>query len=168
MQLDWQLGMDHYLITGIQYNRDRVEQSRHREVRTNLGAPSFEDVDDRSSMTTWAFFMQDEWDLAENWDLTAGLRSYMVDGGLEATTREDLPTGDRDDDHVIGSVALLYSGFDSTTLRATFSQGYLYPSLSQLAMGAYAGSRYVNPSLELDPETSDTFELGIRHQGSHW
>jgi hemoglobin/transferrin/lactoferrin receptor protein len=167
-QLDWQLGTDHYLITGIQYNRDRVEQSRHREVRINLGVPSMEDVDDRSSMTTWAFFIQDEWDLADNWDLTAGLRSYKVDGGLDATTRTDLPTGDRDDDHVIGSVSLLYSGFDNTTLRATFSQGYLYPSLLQLAMGAYAGSRYVNPDLELEPETSDTFELGLRHQGSQW
>lgn len=167
-QLDWRLGMDHHLITGIQYNRDRVEQSRHREVRINLGVPTIEDIDDRSSMTTWAVFLQDEWQLAENWHLTAGVRGYFVDASLDATTRSDLATGDLDDDHVIGSVALLYSGFDSTSLRATFSQGYLYPSLLQLAMGAYAGSRYVNPNLELNPETSDTFELGIRHQGSQW
>lgn len=167
-QLDWQLGMDHYLITGIQYNRDRVKQSRHREVQINQGAPTLEDVDDRSSMTTWAVFLQDEWQLAENWDLTAGVRGYFVDGSLDATTRSDLPTGDLKDDHVIGSVALLYSGFGNTTLRATFSQGYLYPSLLQLAMGAYAGSRYVNPNLELNPEMSDTFELGVRHQGSQW
>jgi hemoglobin/transferrin/lactoferrin receptor protein len=167
-QLDWQLGLDHYLITGIQYNRDRVEQSRYRSVRINSGTPTFEDIDDRSSMTTAAVFLQDEWQLAEHWDLTAGARGYFVDGSLDATTRSGLPTGELEDDHVIGSLALLYSGFERTTLRATFSQGYLYPSLLQLAMGAYAGPRFVNPNLELDPETSDTFELGIRHQGGQW
>jgi hemoglobin/transferrin/lactoferrin receptor protein len=167
-QLDWQLGENNYLISGIQYNRDRVDQSRLREVSINLAPPSSEEIDDRASMTTWAFFLQDEWSMADDWTMTAGLRQYSVDAGLDATTRDDLTAGDLDDDELIGSIALLYSGYENTTVRVMFSQGYIYPSLLQMAMGAYAGSRFVNPNLELDPETSDTFEIGMRHQGSRW
>jgi hemoglobin/transferrin/lactoferrin receptor protein len=35
----------------------------------------------------------------------------------------------------------------------------------QLATGAYAGSRFVNPSMNLDPETSVNYEAGLRFQG---
>ncbi|MDH5737504.1 MAG: TonB-dependent receptor, partial [Gammaproteobacteria bacterium] len=52
--------------------------------------------------------------------------------------------------------------------RATFSQGYIFPSLLNLSIGAYAGSRYVNPDPDLKPEESDTFETGIRFEDNKW
>jgi len=44
------------------------------------------------------------------------------------------------------------------------AEGYVYPSLSQLATGAYAGSSYVNPNGDLTPETSTNYDIGIRAQ----
>jgi hemoglobin/transferrin/lactoferrin receptor protein len=48
------------------------------------------------------------------------------------------------------------------------SEGYLYPSLMQLATGAYAGSSFVNPNSELTPETSINYELGWRLMQGPW
>jgi hemoglobin/transferrin/lactoferrin receptor protein len=53
---------------------------------------------------------------------------------------------------------------DDIRLRVNVAQGYVYPSLMQLATGAYAGSSYVNPDPNLNSETSIDYETGIRMQ----
>ncbi|HJN49479.1 MAG: TonB-dependent receptor [Pseudomonadales bacterium] len=168
LQLDWQPSWKHYLVTGIQFNHDEVDQKRHKETRINLGAPGFEDIAEKASIATTAVFVQDDWQVADDWTLVAGLRNYWVKGSLDQTDRANLESGHLNDRHLIGSVSLLYAGLNDTVLRANVSQGYVYPSLLQLATGAYAGSRFINPSLNLTPETSDTAELGLRHQGTRW
>ena len=94
---------------------------------------------------------------------TTGLTEH-----LDRTNRSDLEPGNLKDNHLIGSASVLYGGIEDKVLRVTFSQGYVYPSLLQLATGAYAGSRFINPNLKLEPETSDTLELGFRHQDKRW
>ncbi|MCB1730798.1 MAG: TonB-dependent receptor, partial [Halieaceae bacterium] len=68
------------------------------------------------------------------------------------------------DDELIGSLGLVWAASETVRLRANVSQGYVYPSLTQLATGAYAGSSFVNPDASLDPETSMNYELGLRLQ----
>ncbi len=174
-QLDWNPGVSHHLVTGIQFNEDRIDQDRHKVTNTvfNPGPDAFEaqrieDVHDEASISTYALFAQDEWTLHEDYALTLGMRNYWVDGSLDETDRPGLTPGNLDDTHLIGSVSLVYTGIENTVVRLGAAQGYVYPSLLQLATGATAGSRYVNPNLDLTPESSVNYELGLRYNGAQW
>ncbi len=167
LQFDLQPVGGHSLIAGIQYLNDDVDQTRH--VDTVSSAPPIpsgtEIINDRANIETWAWFVQDQWSLHPDVTLTAGLRQYFVEGELEDSNRESLTPGSLDkDDELIGSLGLVWATSDTLSLRANVSEGYVYPSLLQLATGAYAGSRFVNPEPGLTPETSINYELGLRLQ----
>ena len=169
-QWDFQPLGNHRLIAGVQYLYDEVDQNRHVDTDswTPPIAPSgVEVIHDKANTQTWALFLQDQWEVSDRLSLTAGLRQYYVEGKLDDTDRESLEPGKLDsDDELIGSLGLVWSASESARLRANVSQGYVYPSLTQLATGAYAGSNFVNPDAGLDPETSMNYELGVRLQGN--
>lgn len=165
LQLDMQPAQDHRVIAGLQYLGDEVEQERLVDTFswTPTTPSGIELIYDEASINTWAVFVQDEWQATSQLRITAGLRQYYVEGELEKTNRSSLNAGDLDDDaELIGSLAAVYEMSDHVHLRALAAQGYVYPSLLQLATGAYAGSSYVNPAVDLKPETSDNLEIGLR------
>ena len=164
-QLDLQPMGDHQVILGLQYGEDDVDQNRH--VATLAWAPPFtsgEDmIRDEASIETWAWFAQDQWALSDRLVVTAGLRQYRVKADLQYSDRDSLSPGSLgEDDELIGALGLVWSYSDNARLRANIAQGYVYPSLGQLATGAYAGSSFVNPDANLEPETSINYELGWR------
>jgi hemoglobin/transferrin/lactoferrin receptor protein len=166
-QLNFQPLGGHQFIAGLQYLKDDVDQTRH--VDTVAWAPPYftgiEIIQDKANIETLAWFVQDQWEITNSLSLTAGLRQYFVEGELEYSDRDSLTQGSlNDDDELIGSLGLSWSVNDNLRLRANVSEGYVYPSLSQLATGAYAGSRFVNPDPGLTPETSVNYELGMRMQ----
>jgi hemoglobin/transferrin/lactoferrin receptor protein len=167
LQLDSNRFDEHHIIAGLQYLDDSVDQSRHVDTFswTPTTPSGVEIIKDKASIETWALFVQDEWSVTDRTTLTAGLRQYQVDPNLEETNRDSLTAGSlEEDDELVAALGLVYDYSDGVRLRASFSQGYVYPSLMQLATGAYAGSRYANPAADLDPETSDNYELGLRLQ----
>ncbi|MEP5764221.1 MAG: TonB-dependent receptor [Halieaceae bacterium] len=169
LQLESDRFENHHITAGLQYLNDSVDQTRHVDTFswTPTTPTGVQVIGDEATIETWALFLQDEWNITDRTSLVAGLRQYQVDVDLDDTDRESLEPGNLDDDdELIGSLGLVYDYSDSVRLRATASQGYVYPSLMQLATGAYAGSRFVNPAADLDPETSDNFELGIRLQAA--
>lgn len=171
VQADWMPLGDHRLITGLQYSDDDVDQGR--QVDTLAFSPAFasgsQRIEDDASIRTLALFVQDRWELSDRITASIGARYYQVDGDLDATDREGLTAGSLDSDsHVIASAGLSWELDSGSVLRANVSEGYLYPSLMQLATGAYAGSDFINPRSDLTPETSINYELGWRHMGSAW
>ncbi len=169
LQLDWQPHPDHYLITGLQYLDDSVEQDRRAETLLSISPlVEVEQFSDQASIETIALFAQDEWQISDNVTLALGLRQYWVEGQLDKSDREGLLAGSRDDAELIGSVALTYSGLENTVLRASVAQSYVYPSLMQLTTGAFAGSSPITPNADLDPETAISWELGARYQSGNW
>lgn len=171
LQADWQPAVDHQLITGLQYLEDRVRQQRR--VTTLSWSPVAASgetlIRDRASIRTLAAFAQNHWQVTDGWTLVAGARFYQVAGELSRSDRPGLSQGSLDrDSHAIASLGLNWSATTTSLWRLHIAQGYLYPSLSQLATGAYAGSRYINPSQVLEPETSVNLELGWRYQGRRW
>ncbi|MBT4518577.1 MAG: TonB-dependent receptor [Halieaceae bacterium] len=172
LQANWALGSAHTLISGIQYLDDSVDQQR--EVDTFSWTPPIAPsgvthVNDRASIKTLAVFGQDHWRINDQFTMLAGLRQYFVTGKLHQTNREGLEAGKLDDDNeLIASLGFNWYLSDSSMLRANIAEGYLYPSLMQLATGAYAGSRYVNPNPDLEPETAVNYELGWRLSRGNW
>ncbi len=168
MQLNLQPLGNHRVIVGLAYLNDEVDQSRH--VDTVSWSPPVlpsgnETLKDKASIETLAWFVQDQWQVNDKLALTAGARQYFVEGDLAYTDTESLDVGSlNDDDELIGSLGLVWDQSDNIRLRASVSQGYVYPSLLQLAIGAYAGSSFVNPDPNITPETSVNYEVGMRLQ----
>jgi hemoglobin/transferrin/lactoferrin receptor protein len=163
MQFNFAPGDRQELVTGIQYVVDEVDQVRYRDNFINGIPRKSEVVNDRASLTTLAFYVQDDIALSENVSMLLGARYYLVDGELEQSDRfESLP--DFEDTKLVKSIAFTYTPSETVTWRMNYSDGYIYPSLLNLAMGAFAGSRYVNPNPELSPETSESIEVGVRYR----
>ncbi len=167
LQLNFQPLGNHQLLAGIQYLNDDTDQTRHTDTFSwTPPIPSgIEVIRDKASIETWAGFVLDQWAINDQLSLTAGVRQYFVDGDLKYTDRPGLAQRNLDDDNeLIGTAGLVWDYSDDIRLRANVAQGYVYPSLLQLATGAYAGSSFVNPDPNLDPETSINYEMGMRLQ----
>ncbi|MCB1668144.1 MAG: TonB-dependent receptor [Porticoccaceae bacterium] len=161
-QIDFHPAEGHYLIAGIQYTDDQVKQDRQEYLHLNPFLTLATEIYDEATLETRALFVQDEWQLTDRLALTAGIRQYWVDAELEESTRPGLITPPKDDNELITSLAATWELSEGSVLRASFSEGYIYPSLLQLAIGGVART-FVNPDPALEPEKSDTFELGWRY-----
>jgi hemoglobin/transferrin/lactoferrin receptor protein len=147
LQADWNFAWNHRVISGVQYLEDSVEQERFVDTFawSPPGVTGEEMIEDVASIETLALFVQDHWSPSDKLSLIAGLRHYEVSGELEDTDRIGLDVGSLDDDsELIASLGIKWYYADTAMLRFNVAEGYLYPSLMQLATGAYAGSRFVS------------------------
>jgi len=168
-QIDWTPHPDHKVITGLQYLHDDLDKSLTRTGARGfgLGTPVDTYANMDASMTTVSAFAQDTWQLPADFALTAGARHYRIDAALDELDSNDtgFSVQSNSDNATIGSAALTYSGLASTTLRAGYSQGYVYPTLLQAYTGTYFGtSATVRPNPDLKAETSDNYEIGARYE----
>ena len=183
LQTDWTFGDSHYVIAGLDYLYDDLEATDDRQGRTTTDTyrrmgPTWRNISHRETLTADLFdydahqqslaaFAQDEWRFHEDWTATLGLRYTWIESSLDKTNDPTLDEGSSDDSHLVGSLGLVYSGFEDWRLRAQYSQGYRYPLLTQLYIGTTHGSSgrlYPNPDLK--PETSQNFEVGTRYDAN--
>ncbi|MFD2229201.1 TonB-dependent receptor plug domain-containing protein [Alkalimarinus sediminis] len=120
--------------------------------------PGLEDVSGTSEVflpekdrTSYHFFAQDEWQFADNWQLTSGVRyDHYSDFGDTTNPR----------------LALVWATTDSITTKLLYGRAFRAPSIAEL----FASSNPValgNPDLK--PETIDSFEFAFAHQlSSKW
>ena len=178
LQTDWTFGEDHYVIAGIDYLYDDLEAEDDRRGMTmrrmyngagTLLSTNITNTHDTfnydAHQQTIALFAQDEWTFHPDWTATFGLRQTWLQSALDETNDPTLDEVESRDSHLVGSLGLVYSGFQDWRLRALYSQGYRYPLLNQLYIGTTHGSSgrtYPNPDLE--PETSHNFEVGARYE----
>lgn len=160
-QIDLAATENHYLIAGLQYTADSVEQDRSELLDMGFMTIPTE-IYDKASLDTFSLFVQDQWQINESLALTAGVRQYEVDAQLEESTRPGLITPPKDDNEIIASLALTWEIGEGSVLRTSWAEGYMYPSLLNLAIGGIARN-FVNPDPNLKPERSDTYELGWRY-----
>lgn len=170
MQSDWALPGGHYLIGGVDFMIDQLDD-KDRALARLSGPPMMPPTqtrtlqEDDALQTQWALFARDEWTLAPAWIVDFGLRHTWVYSRLDETTRS-YPEETRRDDASVFSATLLNRSFENLTLRLGFGQGYRFPSLLEL----YTGTRHsdngsmVEPNAELDAETTNSFELGGRYE----
>ena len=101
----------------------------------------------------WALFGQAEYDLTDQWVLTAGVRYSDDDKELDSTTGQ---TADVDDDEVSGNLSLAYSPSENTTIWGKVATGFRGPTIQGRDI-AFFGA----PSVA-DSETITSFELGYK------
>ena len=169
-QFDFILSDAHYFIAGLQYAKDEVNKNTRNQTEMTMVMPgpmpprvteTDETNIENASLTTSALYVQDEWNINKDWLATLGARHYWVDSKLISSTR-GLATSDNDDTELVASFATNFALTEDQNIRALVSQGYGYPTLLQIAMGATAAGSYINPNPELTAETSINYEVGYR------
>lgn len=167
MQVDLLPHENHHVIMGYDMNLDDLDATTEITKTTTMFGTStstFTKYDYDATMDTHALYLQDEWTLPADFALTLGVRQTWVRSELEETNNPSLDTDTRSASHPVFSAGLTWAGIQDTTLRALFSQGYRFPNLQQLYIGTVHGSSdptYPNP--DLDPETSNNYEVGARY-----
>ncbi len=154
LQSHFSLPANNELVTGAQYKQDRVNQ-RSGGMTSSKSLTGFINKETRtrsyyeSEQSTVSLFAQNDWQFADHWTWTMGVRQYWLSSKL---TRGDgvsytagiisdtsLARESASDHEMVTSTSLRYSGFDNLELRAAFAQGYVFPTLSQLFMQTSAG-----------------------------
>lgn len=167
-QIDFTPNDDHYVIAGLSISRDTLDATSDATGSGIFAANNYSYFYD-ASINTYALYVQDQWTLPDDFELTLGARQTWVESELSDTDNSNTPTDKVNDSHPVFSAGLTWSGAKDLTLRGLFSQGYRFPALSQLFIGtAHGGSgmTYANPDLEA--ETSNNIEIGARYNTDAW
>lgn len=149
-------GLDHHLIrfgTGASWG-DVFETTETKNFNPDFTPRgSIEDVSDTAEVylpeedrTTYHAFIQDEWQFADNWQLTSGVRyDHYSDFGSTTNPR----------------LALVWATTDSITTKLLYGQAFRAPSISEL----YITSNPISlGNKDLKPEKIDTYELALSQQ----
>jgi len=174
-QVDILPHVDHYLILGYDLGIDdldavtTVEQTVRRTVPMPVSTTTTTRFDYDALATSHAIYLQDEWSLPADFTLTLGARQTWVKSELSDTNNPTLETESRTDAHPVFSAGLTWQGLPDTTLRLLFSQGYRFPNLQQLYIGTvHGGADPTYPNPDLEPETSNNYEAGVRYNNGRW
>ncbi len=162
----------HSTVVGFEYEQDRLKASKTRLVTVSPSPPypssPAEYSYDDASIDTASVFAQHTVPLAEDLTVSFGARHYYVkaehDKSFEKNTAQ--PRSDNSDNHTVGAMSLVWQANDDLVLRTNLSQGYVYPTLTQLFLTTSGGGGTKNGSADLKPEKSTTFELGARYDTS--
>lgn len=169
LQLDWEFG-DHYIVGGLDIHNDDIDGTSKTRTRTGAvlaGQVAYEHYLYDAEMLTSALYLQDEWKISEKTTLTPGIRYTRVNSELYNTDDPHIAIkqSDSEDDNYSFSLGLVHHLNEDLTLRANYSQGYRHPNLVELYIGSPAHG--VTPAKTgdpgLDPETSNSFEIGTRY-----
>lgn len=173
LQADWQLGDSNLLLTGYEFNYDKLNADSITERITSgmfgLILPS--GVTKSSNYDGYqmnnAVFASMETTLPADFTLNYGIRYTWVKSHMKIKNKLDnskSEPGNTSDGKAVFNAGITWTGIDDLTLRANFSQGYKFPILQHLyidtVMGSGSNTTFSNPDLK--PETSDNYEIGAR------
>lgn len=166
VQSDWQLG-EHYLVAGYEYSHDDLD-AKSRFTMAGGMMDTRESYD--AKQETHSVYASAESPVTDEFTLNYGVRYTWVSGeatmrGQEVGNRPGAPYGEKNDasdGHAVFNLGAVWRVLDDVALRASWAQGYRYPTMQELYITTQMGGgiAYANPDLK--PETSDNFEVGVR------
>jgi outer membrane receptor for ferrienterochelin and colicin len=146
LQLDYDLSADNHLVVGTKYERTRQYDVKHR---TNMFSPDeVQDISDFGNWNidktrkVWALYIQDEWAIRDNLNLTGGVRyDHYSDFGGTTNPR----------------VGLVWGFLENADIKLLYGQAFRAPNFAEL----YNQNNPVEAGNEdLDPEKIKTYEAG--------
>lgn len=176
IQTEWLLFDDHYVIFGVDYNRDDLEADSFSRIKPPGMIPATNRRNyQEGHLETLGVFLQDEWSILDNFRIIGGVRGTWIKSRLNradvsgtATPTNVSTTGSERDSNWVGNIGLVYDVNKELALRANVAQGYRFPTLNQLYIGTTHGgaNTYGNPDLK--PEKSINYEIGARYNDGPW
>jgi outer membrane receptor protein involved in Fe transport len=162
------LGSDHSLKYGIDFDRDEVTSTRFdTNIVTQVTTEKDGAFADNSKFWTAGIFAQDEIRSFEPFDVTIGVRYSHSEFGFTPFNPAS-PHEDGDFDAFAGSIAVARDLGERWRVTGTLSQAFRAPHLESLANNAtiFGGTELANP--DLDPETALTGELAVDYHDPLW
>lgn len=168
LQRQWKFG-PHSLLAGLAWMKDEMcyrnyNLSHWRDWGSTVGAATRVSG---GSIASSALFIQDEWTLNPRWGLNLGMRFDQIDKrdgyAVVSGVRTNYPA--RTFRAWSPKVAVSYALQKDIMLYASFGKSFNPPSIFKLyrrAGSAMSSAVQANP--DLIPETSCTYEVGIKHK----
>ena len=155
----------HRSVIGFEYEDDSLQTNKGTTATFSGPFPppitttSFADA----TIKTASVYGQHEMTFG-NFITTLGVRYYKVESDLEQFRVNGIsrPGQSNSDSRWLGSAGVVYTLSEDAVLRANISQGYTYPSLSELYLTTSAGGQTINGNPNLKPETATNYEIGAR------
>ena len=179
-----QLGeTEHTIVYGLDYYETSVETLRNGGIVDSAGAvvPERLPFPTRGFPTTevdnLAFFLQDEISLLDGkLLLTPGVRfddfeANPVGDAIYLDPRQGNPVPSPfDDSEVSAKFGALYRFTDSLSMFAVYSEGFRAPPFDDVNVGFtnFASGYTTLPNPDLESETSESWELGLRLSGDYY
>lgn len=191
VQSEWQLGDSNYLIAGLGFDGDDLDAETTTAM--DMSIPGSMQVHRTSyakleggQKSTWAFLSNETllpYDLTANY----GVRYTRVETSVDNINAYYLPgsyvtppggsqidysgkpytgagtTGSEVNAKPVFNFGLIWRGIENTALRFNWAQGFRAPTIQEkfLTTSMGGGTEIGNPNL--DPETSNNFEVGVRY-----
>lgn len=174
-QKAWENIGKHDILIGGDFKQEEFTQYRkylknyhdHNSVDTSKGKNGLFQVNTGKAQNI-ALFVQDEYKFNEPWTMYLGLRydhykkyngsttSYNLDGSLDANNSSKHGEGSYNE--LSPKIAFDFKADDNTNYYVSYGHSFNPPPFSQIFR--YEQNVHANP--DLDPETSDTFEIGMK------
>jgi hemoglobin/transferrin/lactoferrin receptor protein len=153
VQTDWSFG-DHTVIAGFEYIYDDLTgYTRPGGITNPINVIE-------GSQTTKAVYLQDSWNVYGPITLVGGLRHTWVD--MELSRFTEIPNLEKELSftNLVGNLGLTVAVNDDLVLRAQYAQGFRTPDMAAKLTGT---GDYIVPNYDLEPETSENYEIGARY-----
>lgn len=171
VQVQHSVGENHDMTSGVTIYKDTTENEFQEYLSPDTNPanavdntnPANATLPDGSTYNGLGIYTQDNWHINEQWSLLSGLRysRYAWDADL----------ADSSVDAFTGSVRALWDRDENWNVFIGVSQGFRAPNLTNLtgADDFASGSTVFTGNPNLDPETSVSYEVGVRYDftGEH-
>lgn len=164
----WNLG-DHNLLAGVSYGQDKFNESISA-INNWKSWSSDGNVTQRTGGKDkyWSLYAQDKWNLAPKWTAYIGGRydHYRKYDGYDTknyTGKVDLSSG-KSYEKFSPKLSLDYAANKDTNFYLSYGKSFNTPILYQLFRYSTFGGRNIYPNKDLEPETTDTWELGMKQK----
>jgi outer membrane receptor protein involved in Fe transport len=160
------------LVGGGEFYLDMLQS---RTVNTDLKTGK-EDIDENlgrfingSQFWDASLYLQDEIMLHERVELTLGGRATLYQTNADLSIRdESFDVFNEFDNSLTGSAGVVVSLTDSLNFVSSFGTAFRAPSLNDTTAVDVTNEGVTAPSPDLNPETSWTFESGLKVRHSHF
>lgn len=164
----WNLG-DHNLLAGVSYGQDKFN-----EVFSAINNWKSWSSDGTVTQRTggkdkyWSLYAQDKWNFAPKWTAYIGGRydHYRKYDGYDTknyTGKVDLSSG-KSYEKFSPKLSLDYAANKDTNFYLSYGKSFNTPILYQLFRYSTFMGRNIYPNKDLEPETTDTWELGMKQK----
>lgn len=164
----WALGA-HNLLAGVSYGQDKFNETIS-SVTDWKSWNSSGTVDQKAGGKDkyWSLYAQDKWNFAPKWTAYIGGRydHYRKYGGYDSKIyagKRDLSSG-KSYEKFSPKLSLDYAANRDTNFYLSYGKSFNTPILYQLFRYSNFMGRNIYPNKDLEPETTDTWELGMKQK----
>lgn len=160
----------HTINAGASYHTEEMIQKRYNlSSWHNKNSIINQYAQDEGKISNLAVFVQDEYKFDDEWSLFVGARYDRYkkgDGTFWASGKNgyDTTSEGKTYNHISPKVSLEYKANESTNYYMSYGESFNPPPLVYIYRYGGSGMGNVIPNPGLDPETSKTWELGMKRQ----